>query len=261
LYYAHLLKDAGCSTNASRMLQPLGSDDIKAKRDVKTTDWTRVGWESFQYAFEHVRTGEPFLDRVRGIFSLAINRQENAREVVQIRCELGASIGRRLGLPEATASAIHSLDELWNGRGQPQGLRGAEIPLFSRIMNLSQTLDVFYSARGRAAVIEVARKRSGSWFDPDLVHAFRSLAKNESFWDGVSNAGRRVLDLEPASALLDNSEATLDNICLAFADVIDAKSPFTYRHSAGVADAATAIGTNLRWRSPRLSCWRGGAAA
>ena len=38
------------------------------------------------------------------------------------------------------------------------------------------------------------------------------------------------------------SEDSIDNICLAFAEIIDAKSPFTYRHSNGVADAATEIG-------------------
>jgi HD-GYP domain-containing protein (c-di-GMP phosphodiesterase class II) len=34
LYYAALLKDAGCSSNASRLFQILGTDDIQAKRDV-----------------------------------------------------------------------------------------------------------------------------------------------------------------------------------------------------------------------------------
>src|SRR5271154_6127522 len=38
LFYATLLKDAGCSTNASTMFHALGSDDIKAKHDVKLTD-------------------------------------------------------------------------------------------------------------------------------------------------------------------------------------------------------------------------------
>ncbi len=41
LYYALLLKDAGCSSNASTLFRALGSDELKAKHDVKTTDWTR----------------------------------------------------------------------------------------------------------------------------------------------------------------------------------------------------------------------------
>ena len=42
LYYALLLKDIGCSSNAARMCQILGGDDRKAKREVKTLDWTRL---------------------------------------------------------------------------------------------------------------------------------------------------------------------------------------------------------------------------
>jgi len=59
LYYALLLKDAGCSSNASRLFHILNADEIRAKRDVKTTDWTRVGYESLHYALTHVATGAP----------------------------------------------------------------------------------------------------------------------------------------------------------------------------------------------------------
>ena len=38
------------------------------------------------------------------------------------------------------------------------------------------------------------------------------------------------------------TEDSIDKICMAFAEVIDAKSPFTYRHSNGVAEAAVEIG-------------------
>src|SRR5579863_4110284 len=40
LYYALLLKDAGCSSNAARMYEILGGDERKAKQEVKATDWT-----------------------------------------------------------------------------------------------------------------------------------------------------------------------------------------------------------------------------
>ncbi len=46
LYCTRLLKDAGCSSNSSRYYHILNADDIRAKDDLKTTDWTRFGWES-----------------------------------------------------------------------------------------------------------------------------------------------------------------------------------------------------------------------
>ena len=245
LYYALLMKDAGCSSNASRMCQILGSDDIRAKRDVKRTDWTRLGWESLHYALDHVRAHAPFVERVRALFTLDLNNKRNARELVRIRCERGASIARRIGLSDTAAAAIHSLDELWNGSGHPEELRGEEIPLLSRIMSLAQCLDVFHTARGPGAALDAALARRGRWFDPDLVDAFRSLAKRCTIWNEVYNANRRVIELEPPESLIETTDSALDNICTAFADVIDAKSPFTYRHSMGVASAAVSIAQKL----------------
>jgi hypothetical protein len=166
LYYALLLKDAGCSSNASKLFHILSADEIRAKRDVKLTDWTRVGWESLHYALTHVATEASFLERVRTLVRVAANQQTESKTLVKIRCERGASIARRIGFPEPVAQAIHSLDEHWNGGGYPAGLRREEIPLFSRIMNLAQTLEVFLVNRGKDAAIEVARRRSGKWFDP-----------------------------------------------------------------------------------------------
>jgi putative nucleotidyltransferase with HDIG domain len=247
LYYALLLKDAGCSSNASKLFHILSADEIRAKRDVKLTDWTRVGWDSLQYALTHVATGAPFLERVRTLIRLAAKQQTESCELVKVRCERGASIARRIGFSEAVAQAIHSLDEHWNGGGYPDGLRGEEIPLAARIMNLSQTLEVFLVDRGKERSIEVARKRSGSWFDPNLVRASASLAKRDLLWSGLDQeqAIDQALALEPEERRLLANEETIENICQAFAEIVDAKSPFTYRHSTGVAEAAIGISRQL----------------
>jgi putative nucleotidyltransferase with HDIG domain len=243
LYYSLLLKDAGCSSNSSRLFHIITADEIRAKRDVKLTDWTRVGWESLQYALTHVATGLPFLRRMRRLFQVAATQQQDSCALVKIRCERGADIAKQLGFSDSVVSGIYSLDEHWNGRGYPDGLRGDEIPLFSRIANLSQTLDVFHAERGAAAAIEVARRRSGRWFDPELVKAAICMSKNGTLWTSLEQPDllNKVIALEPEQRRITANEDAIDNICLAFAEVIDAKSPFTYRHSSGVAEAAMDI--------------------
>ena len=247
LYYALLLKDTGCSSNSSRLFHILNSDEIRAKHDVKTTDWTRVGWESLHYALTHIATGSSFLDRVGKLFQLAGTHQQDSRDLVKIRCERGSYIARQLGFSNAVAASVYSLDEHWDGRGYSLGLRGNEIPLFSLIANLAQTLEVFFTAGGPIAALDAARRRSGRWFDPELVKAATSLAANGSLWTGLSDPDvmSRVQSLEPEQRRMRANEESIDNICLAFADIIDAKSPFTYRHSVGVAEAATEIGCVL----------------
>ncbi len=247
LYYTLLLKDAGCSSNSSRLFHILNADDIRAKRDVKTTDWTKVGWESLHYAITHVATEMPFAERVWRLIQAASTQQRDSCDLVKIRCERGSSIARKLGFSENVAAGIHSLDEHWNGGGYPDKLAKQAIPLASNIANLAQTLEVFWVAQGPQAAIEAAQARSGRWFDPDLVKAAISLGKQGRLWSNLDSQEliTEVMALEPHTRRLTASEQNIDNICLAFADIIDAKTPFTYQHSNGVADAAVTIAQSL----------------
>jgi putative nucleotidyltransferase with HDIG domain len=114
-------------------------------------------------------------------------------------------------------------------------------------MNLAQTLEVFLVNRGAEAAAGVARQRGGRWFDPDLVKAVISLYHSGALFADLRTEKvlQHVVALEPEQRQVGASEEMLDSICLAFAEVIDAKSPFTYRHSTGVAEAAIAIGQQL----------------
>jgi HD-GYP domain-containing protein (c-di-GMP phosphodiesterase class II) len=243
LYYALLLKDAGCSSNSSRLFHILNSDEIRAKRDVKTTDWTKVGFESLNFALTHVATESPLPQRMWKLLQVAATQQVDSRDLVKIRCERGSYIAKKLGFSEAVAEGIHSLDEHWNGGGYPNHLMGSEIPMFSRIANLCQTLEVFYEARGEEEALNAVQERSGRWFDPELVAATMALSKQGILWLGLDSKDllENVLVMEPEERRLVADDATVDSICLAFADIIDAKSPFTYQHSNGVADAAMDI--------------------
>jgi len=243
LYYALLLKDAGCSSNSSRLFHILNADEIRAKRDVKTTDWTKVGFESLHFALTHVATESALPQRMWKLLQVAATQQADSRDLVKIRCERGSYIAKKLGFSDAVADGIHSLDEHWNGGGYPNHLMGAEIPMFSRIANLCQTLEVFYEARGEKEALSAVQDRSGRWFDPELVAATMSLAKQGILWIGLDSKDllENALVMEPEERRLIADDATIDSICLAFADIIDAKSPFTYQHSNGVAEAAMDI--------------------
>lgn len=254
LYYALLLKDCGCSANASKTFHALGCDDIRAKRDVKTTDWTRMSWETVQYALSHVAPGKPFLERSRALFALAVNGKRHTKDVTKIRCERGSMLARLMGLPEATAEGILNLDEHWDGGGNPVGLRRTEIPVLSRIMLLAQTLEVFFATQSADAALEVIQQRSRKWFDPELVKAARSLAASGKLWTDIASdeAFTVGLNLEPEQKTMAKGDSTLDSICVAFANIVDAKSPFTFNHSSGVANAAVAIARTLQLDRERV---------
>jgi HD-GYP domain-containing protein (c-di-GMP phosphodiesterase class II) len=170
---------------------------------------------------------------------------------MQARCDRGAEIALLLGLSSETAEGIRALDEHWDGAGQPKGLRGEEIPLLGRILCLAQTVEIFHAAGGFRAAWRVARKRRGGWFDPALVDALRELGGDVEFWDSLRDGD--VTAWEPADRMLVADQERLDKIAIAFAGIVDAKSPWTYRHSdraslivLGIANAFGADEQELR---------------
>lgn len=89
--------------------------------------------------------------------------------------------------------------------------------------------------------------RRGSWFDPELTDVLLEEAGSPIFWRSVL-AARRPAALsgqEPADRVHWLATEDLDRVAEAFADIIDAKSPYTYRHSRGVAEISRHIGRAL----------------
>jgi putative nucleotidyltransferase with HDIG domain len=93
----------------------------------------------------------------------------------------------------------------------------------------------------------VARHRRGSWFDPRLVDLLLATRGEHAFWRAV--VGESPQDLlggfEPEDRIQVADEGRLDRVAEAFARVVDAKSPYTGRHSEGVARIATGLGREL----------------
>jgi HD-GYP domain-containing protein (c-di-GMP phosphodiesterase class II) len=244
LFYALLLKDAGCSANAARLSALFDAPDQVAKARMKRIDWTRPGALTLYGVRTVAPSGSPLkkLGRLR-----ELGREEGVtRSLMAARCERGADIARLIGLPAAAAEAIAALDEHWDGGGHPLGLAGDAIPLLGRILCLAQTVEVFARMAGRAGALEMAARRSGRWFDPALVEALRSLAGDAALWEQLT--GDRTPDVrafEPAEHIVVAGPERLDRVARAFALVVDAKSPYTARHSERVAEIAVGIGRAL----------------
>jgi HD-GYP domain-containing protein (c-di-GMP phosphodiesterase class II) len=247
LFYALLLKDLGCSSNAAKVTSLFGVDDHKAKFRLKTVDWSSLV-NAGLYVFRTAGEGAPFFERIRRVVSLGLQGKPAARGLIQTRCERGAEIARLLGFPEETAQAILDLDEHWDGKGDPLGKKGEEISLLGRVLDFAQTLEVFYTAQGPAGARRVARQRRGTWFDPALVDLFfGTIAHDEAFWFKLKSKDL-IADIsayEPPDQILHADQDKLDQIAWAFARVIDAKSPYTGRHSARVAEIVALMAAEL----------------
>ncbi len=251
LYYALLMKDSGCSSNAARMFEIFGSDDIDAKRAGKIVDWSNLV-EALKYAAHHTLPESPLLLRARRMLSIASNPGAVNQSFMHARCNRGAQIALAIGLGEVAADCIRHLDEHWNGQGQPYQIKGDKIPILSRIACISQTMEVFNTTFGLGAAYEVIRTRKGRWFDPDLVQAAHAFRQDDTFWQDVqhhTHAGLRRLDVQTGTRAA--TEAGIDSVCDAFAQIVDAKSHFTGEHSSRVSGFAVEIAQMLGFDAGR----------
>ncbi len=244
LFYALLLKDAGCSSNAARVAALFGADDAVVKSSRRLTD-TSNSAQAVLHVLRHAGTGGSLLERGRHVASVLRSGRAGARALIELRCERGAEVARAIGLDEVAARAITDVDEHWDGRGYPAGISGEEISLAGRVLCLAQTAEVFWRHGGPHAACEIARKRSRTWFDPALVDAFVALEYDASFWQSLDTP--TVAPLEPPGYVLAADGVRLDRVAHAFASIVDAKSPYTAHHSEGVADIADALSVLLEF--------------
>jgi putative nucleotidyltransferase with HDIG domain len=241
LFYALLLKDAGCSSNAAKVAELYGADDAQVKRDRKTTDHLQAA-QSLKHLWRATSPGRP-LEKASRLRALVRHGSGGSRALTALRCERGARIARLAGLGDITATAIRHLDEHWDGNGYPTGAAGEAISLGGRILCLAQTMEVFWQGGGPRAAIDVARERRGTWFDPALVDLAVRLEHDDAFWTEL--AAGEVGGHEPVDRVVFAGDDHLDRIAQAFAQVVDAKSPYTGQHSAGVTEIADGMAATL----------------
>jgi len=99
-------------------------------------------------------------------------------EQLKNHSQIGADIASRIPQMEACANSILHHHERYNGSGYPDGLRGNEIPLESRIIAIADTfVNMTYEATTQDKLtfeqaIEELKRHSGTQFDPSLVNRF-----------------------------------------------------------------------------------------
>ena len=246
LFYAILLKDAGCSSNAARLFELYSSDDRTTKKNFKTVDTDSL-LQVGKFIFTNTAMGHPLREKISKIVNLAMHGEDLATEMFMARCERGAHIATEMGFNDEIAHGIRCLDEHWNGKGRPRGFKEEEIPLLSRIALLSQVADVFsFDGTPGRAIAEI-RKRRGTWFDPALVDIFDRVSTNRLLWEELASPELEtiVMEMEPLEHSRPANDDRLDQVSRAFGKIIDAKSPYTYGHSQRVGDFTYVLSKEL----------------
>jgi HD-GYP domain-containing protein (c-di-GMP phosphodiesterase class II) len=181
--------------------------------------------------------------RLRGAAKLPKAVRGHSRHLTAM-CEVAEMLTDRLGTPDAVRELFVSLTERWDGKGEPHGIRGTEIPLALRIIHVARDAAFQEFVGGRDHAADVIRTRSGAAFDPAVARCFvdaiadlgtaRADSSAESVWAAT-------MEQEPEPRLMLRGDA-IDSALSAMGDFGDLVSPYMTGHSAGVAALAAAAG-------------------
>jgi HD-GYP domain-containing protein (c-di-GMP phosphodiesterase class II) len=252
-YYLGLLMNTYCHADAAEQARWFG-DDISFKGDgVELLDMNTAQMAAF--ILRRVASHGSGMDRARRLAAFPVAGPKQMVSFLTTHSTLGGQFAERIGLDETVCTAIRQAYEQWDGKGQPHQLRGEQICLPTRLLQVASPVEIFSRRRGVAAAVRMVRRQRGTQFDPAVADLFCDRAAelllgldDDASWDAIMDAeprlGRRVAGAE------------LDDVLEAIADLVDLKSPYLAGHSRGVANLAAAAARTLGLASDEVTVLR-----
>lgn len=203
-------------------------------------------------------TGAPKVDTARGARLIAGSaRAEDVlgqvpsggwNEVVQainLHCEAGANIVRKMGFSDAVAQAVAGHHDCWDGSGSDSAVAGEQSPIVARIVALADRVESMIEAEGSPLLVRrrgpgLVRDMAGNEVDPDLADKMVDIAGRDEFWLGFYDT-----DLDAALMSLNYggimSRDELFDFLGVIADVVDGRNGRERGRGRRVADLARKV--------------------
>jgi len=233
VYYASMLAWLGCHVDAYEQAKWFGDDQTFKHEAAYVDDGDILGTVGF--LLRHIGDGRPLGERVKAGVGFLADGRHDLGHMYENHWRAASALSNDLGLSDAVRDSVAQTFERWDGKGEPEGVKGEELLLSARLVHLADVAAVFYHTGGVTAAVGVARARRGGQFDPTLVKLFEVEADmiftqlhQVTTWDAVMS--------KAPTASRELADGELDRVLLAVADFVDLKSPFTLGHSRGVAE-------------------------
>jgi HD-GYP domain-containing protein (c-di-GMP phosphodiesterase class II) len=233
VYYISLLGWVGCVADSHELSRWFGDDtEIRAA----SYEVNRAGLPMLRFLISNLAADGSWRRlSMTGRF-MATGMREMMSSLAS-HCQTTGQIADRIGLAAVVSRALPQTLERWDGKGGPRGLRGEQIEPTMRISHIASETEVFCRLHGRAAVVDMLRRRSGSEFDPALVEL--CCANVDALFADLDEIDAWAVVIEGCQPL-DRSlaEPEFDAALEAFADYADLKSPWFTGHSRAVGSLA-----------------------
>jgi HD-GYP domain-containing protein (c-di-GMP phosphodiesterase class II) len=241
VYYTALLIDVGCHTDAHEQAKWFG-DDIALK--ATKFEYEPRSLRAAAAGFGRIGSGHPPMHRFVVGLEFAVSGRREVDEMIRHHTAIARTLGEQLGLSQQVLDGLGGAYEWWDGRGWPGELEGTGVPIGSQLAQMAEYVEVAHRVGGVDAAKALARRRSGTQFDPELSDLM--CAQAGVILSGLDSVGTwdAVIDAEPALAISLSPEQ-FDAALLAIANFVDLKSPYTLGHARAVGDLAGVAATML----------------
>jgi len=231
VYYVALLRFVGCTSDASEVAVLAGGDDVAFNGVMASMLMAQPG-ESMRHFVRHLAEDLP-LHRRAGRVARAMTDPGMGRRSLAGHCEVGARLAARLDMADSVCHSLAHAYERWDGKGDPDGLSGEEVPVAMRVVAVARDAELWARQAGWPAAADVLSHRRGRAYDPAVTDVL--IASGERWLVEIGeDACAAVLDAEPGPVLTIGTDQ-LDGALAAVADFTDLKSRYLRGHSSGVA--------------------------
>jgi HD-GYP domain-containing protein (c-di-GMP phosphodiesterase class II) len=234
VYFAALLRSLGCTAHASAFAE-MFDDDVAVQRELKTLDFNDPNVRAAQTARFAEWAGIERAEQLTARFAVEVPAQ--GATLARGSCEVSATLGSRLELPQKAIAALDEVYERYDGTGFPTGNGGDELTVAARVVHVAEQVVMAHYDGGGAVTAQHVARRAGSQLDPAICSAF---ADNLEPILGALEAPDMLaaaIAAEPPPRITVPASG-VDQVCAAFATFADLKGRFLLGHSGHVAELA-----------------------
>src|SRR5690242_17658027 len=145
IYYTNLVLWIGCHVDSHEFSRWFG-DDLAMRRDSYQLDWS--GLPYLLHLMRHAGSSQPLPRRTRLLLTLLLTPRTRMAALIHSHCQSAGLMAQHIGLDRAVVEAVGSGFERWDGGGLPNGRRGVELPLATRVVQLAEVFEVHQRTHG-----------------------------------------------------------------------------------------------------------------
>ena len=153
------------------------SGDIEKKMGLRETDIRTIREIGYYHDIGKVILDKDILNKVG-------NLNPDEKKEMERHTMIGYRILNLFPETLDMAEVVLAHHERWDGTGYPKGLKGREIPLYSRIIAVAEAYDAMTNKidiRGLShrEAVEVIKSQSGTKYDPEIVDILLKVNKDK----------------------------------------------------------------------------------